>query len=100
MMKHSRLLSFSFVLLLCLAPLSLTAAAAAANDAMPVSVNAKAAVLVDVSTGQVLCAMNEHERFSPASMTKIMPLLLVTEAVEEGRINLNDPVTASATADA
>ncbi len=65
---------------------------------MPVQVNAKSAILVDVSSGQVLAAMNEHERLFPASVTKIMTLLLVMEAVEAGTLNLNDTVTASATA--
>ncbi len=72
--------------------------AADTHDSTPVKINAKAAVLVDVSTGKVLCAQNEHERYSPASMTKIMPLLLVMEAIDSGKINLTDPVTASATA--
>ncbi|MBQ9552181.1 MAG: D-alanyl-D-alanine carboxypeptidase [Clostridia bacterium] len=86
------------VFLICFASLGLFAGAEDAGEAMPVSVNAKAAILVDVSTGRVLCAQNEHERYSPASMTKIMPLLLITEAIDEGKIHLDDKVTASATA--
>lgn len=65
---------------------------------MLVTVNAKAAILVDASTGQVLAAMNEHDRLFPASVTKIMTLLLVMEAVDSGRLNLTDEVVASATA--
>lgn len=64
----------------------------------PVEIKAKAAVLMDVSTGKVLMKYNENERLYPASVTKIMPLLLVTEAIDEGRISLSDMVTVSATA--
>lgn len=65
---------------------------------LPVAVNAKAAILVDASTGQVLAAMNEHDKLYPASVTKIMTLLLVMEAIDSGRLNLTDEVVASATA--
>lgn len=61
----------------------------------PVTVNAKSAILMDASTGQVLFAENENERLYPASVTKIMPLLLFVEALDEGRISLTDVVTAS-----
>ncbi|MBQ8026500.1 MAG: D-alanyl-D-alanine carboxypeptidase, partial [Clostridia bacterium] len=64
----------------------------------PVTVNAKSAILVDVSSGKVLAAMNEHERLYPASVTKIMTLLLVMEAIDAGTLNLNDTVVASPTA--
>ena len=59
---------------------------------------AKSAVLMDVSTGRVLIGYNENERLYPASVTKIMPLLLIVEAIDDGRIALTDTVTASATA--
>ena len=70
----------------------------AVQTEMPVEINAKSAILVDVSSGQVLAAMNEHERLFPASVTKIMTLLLVMEAIDSGKLNLNDTVTASAVA--
>lgn len=73
-------------------------AAESENVSMPVTVNAKSAILVDVSTGKVLAAMNEHERLYPASVTKIMTLLLVMEAIDSGNLNLNDTVVASPTA--
>lgn len=63
-----------------------------------ISINAKSALLMDASTGQVLFAVNEHEKLYPASVTKIMPLLLFMEAIDEGRMNLTDVVTASPTA--
>ena len=64
----------------------------------PVTVNAKSAILMDASTGQVLFAENENERLYPASVTKIMPLLLFMEALDEGRMSLTDVVTASPSA--
>lgn len=75
-----------------------TVCAGAVQSEMPVEINAKSAILVDVSSGQVLAAKNEHERLFPASVTKIMTLLLVMEAIDSGKLNLNDTVTASATA--
>lgn len=64
----------------------------------PIEIKAKSAVLMDVSTGRVLMNYNENERLYPASVTKIMPLLLIVEAIDDGRIALTDTVTASATA--
>lgn len=75
-----------------------TVCAGAVQSEMPVEINAKSAILVDVSSGQVLAAKNEHERLFPASVTKIMTLLLVMEAIDSGKLNLNDTVTASANA--
>ena len=66
--------------------------------AMQVEVNAKAAVLMEANTGSVLMAANAHEQLFPASVTKIMTLLLVMEAVESGQIALTDTVTAGAEA--
>ncbi len=69
-----------------------------ATASVPVTVNAKSAILMDASTGQVLFAENENERLYPASVTKIMPLLLFMEALDGGKISLTDTVTASPTA--
>lgn len=63
-----------------------------------IEVGAKAAVLMDASTGQVLYSFNENEKLYPASVTKIMPLLLFMEALDSGKIALTDTVTASPTA--
>ena len=57
-----------------------------------------AAVLMERQTGTVLYARGEHERLSPASITKVMTLLLVAEAVEAWAVNARDIVTASARA--
>lgn len=63
-----------------------------------VDVNAKSAVLMDFSTGEILYSFNENERLYPASVTKIMSMLLVMEALARGEISLDDIVTASANA--
>ena len=57
--------------------------------------NSKSAYLVEVSTNTVLYAKNENEKMSPASMTKVMSMLLVMEALESGKIKLNDMVVAT-----
>lgn len=72
--------------------------AGSAQETMPVTVKAKAAVLMDADTGKVLMSMNPDQKLYPASVTKIMTLLLVTEALDSGKISLTDTVTASATA--
>ena len=60
--------------------------------------NLGGAYLCEASTGKVLYAENEYNKASPASVTKIMTLLLVCEALSEERIKLNDMVTVSAKA--
>ena len=70
---------------------------AAENDGV-ITISANAAVLMDVTTGKVLYAVNENDKLYPASVTKIMPLLLFMEALDEGKIKLTDVVTASSDA--
>lgn len=55
----------------------------------------KAAILMEASTGKVIYEQNADEALSPASITKIMTLLLIFEAIEQGKINLDDMVTTS-----
>jgi len=59
------------------------------------TINAKAAILVEPLTGKVILEHNAHEALPPASITKIMTLYLIYEAVEQGRINWEDMVTTS-----
>ena len=56
---------------------------------------AKSWVLMDAATGTVLESGNEHERLAPASVTKVMTLLLIMEAIDSGQIAWDDTVTAS-----
>ena len=62
------------------------------------SVAGKSAVLMDVATGTVLYESNANEPLAPASVTKIMTMLLIMEAVDSGSISITDQVTASETA--
>lgn len=52
-------------------------------------------VLMDAATRQVLASKNPHERRSPASLTKMMTLVLCFEALEQGRVSMDDVVSAS-----
>ena len=56
---------------------------------------AKSWVLMDAATGTILQSGNEHEQLAPASVTKVMTLLLIMEAIDAGRIGWDDTVTAS-----
>ena len=64
--------------------------------AQPAPVEAAAAVLMEQETGTILYEQNAHDKLEPASVTKVMTLLLVLEAVDEGRLSLDDMVTVSA----
>ena len=74
-----------------------SAAAVPARAAGP-QVSAKSAVLMDVATGTVLCEQDAHARLAPASVTKVMTMLLIMEAIDSGVIKWSDTVTASETA--
>ena len=69
-----------------------------ANEDEKLDVKAKSYVLMDVSNGKLLLGKNEHERLYPASVTKIMTLLLVIEKIDSGKLSLEDKVTASTAA--
>lgn len=56
----------------------------------------KSAILIEATTGKVLYEQNADEALPPASVTKVMTLLLVMEAIEEGKIKLDDMVSTSA----
>lgn len=58
-------------------------------------IDAKSALLMEASTGKILFAYNENEALPPASVTKIMTLLLVMEAIDSGTIKISDMVQAS-----
>lgn len=59
-------------------------------------ISAPAAVLMDADTGKILYEKNAHEQRACASITKVMTLTLVMEAVDSGKIHMDDVVTASA----
>ena len=79
---------------------ALLSAAVAVSLVLPaqgaaLEIAAPSAVLMDAATGTVLYEKNAHEPLAPASVTKIMTLLLVMEALDSGRISWDDMVTAS-----
>ena len=66
--------------------------------AAEIPLTARSALLMERATGEILFAQNEHEKLEPASVTKIMTLLLTMEAIDSGRIGWQDTVTVSANA--
>ena len=95
-MKNRRFLSlfFSLVLIFTLG----TSALASDGDTGDWEVAAKAALLIDPDTEEILYARNIHERLYPASLTKVMTALLVLEAVDSGKLTMDTVLTASQTA--
>ncbi len=88
------------VITLTLAALLLTAvpSAQAAQSQGALELSCASALLMEKETGTVLYDQNSHEQLEPASVTKIMTLLLVMEALEAGRLTLDELVTVSANA--
>ena len=82
---------FPLMLIICLIMAMAAPSAFALEDP---EINAKAAVLVDLDSGKVLYGHNQDQQRAPASLTKIMTVLLTLEAVDSGRIGLADIVTA------
>lgn len=83
-----RLLLFIFVLNIIF-PLPIKA------EEKGLDVEAKSALLIEPVTGKVIFEKNAHEKFAPASVTKIMTMLLGMEAVDSSKIKLNDKITVS-----
>ena len=64
-------------------------------QAVELNIAGKSACLMDVATGTVLYESNAHEPLAPASVTKVMTMLLIMEAIDSGKIRWEDTVTAS-----
>ncbi len=79
------------VLCLCLILTLIPVRARAVN----MDIAGKSALLMDMATGTVLYEQNAHEKLAPASVTKVMTMLLIMEAIDSGKIGWNDTVTAS-----
>lgn len=76
-----------FLLVLFLCPFSVFA--------IDLASNAKSAIIIEPTTGKIIFDKNSNERLEPASMTKIMTLLLTFEAIDNGRVSLDDMVNIS-----
>jgi len=61
--------------------------------AVDMNIPAKSAVLMDVATGSLLYEQDAHTPLAPASVTKVMTMLLIMEAIDDGRIHWDDTVT-------
>ena len=79
-----------------LAALVLTIGLARPCWGLELTLTSHAALLMEKTTGEILYAQNEHDALPPASVTKIMTVLLTMEAIDSGRIALDDMVTVSA----
>lgn len=82
-------------LFLFLCPLFVSAASTTVSNELELATNAKSALIMEQSTGEVLYEKNSHEKIAPASMTKMMSLLLIMESLDKGKIKLSDEVTVS-----
>ena len=67
-------------------------------ETLDLAPNATSAIIIEASTGTVIYNKNEHEKLAPASMTKMMGLLLIMEQIEKGNLKWDEKVTASANA--
>lgn len=85
-MKRMKYLTFVFVLSILLSVLAFSA---------ELELSSTSACLMEASTGRVLYEMNADEKLEPASVTKIMSLILVFEALDDGRFTLETPVSGS-----
>ena len=65
------------------------------SRAVDLDIKGKSALLMDVATGTILYESNSHEPLAPASVTKVMTMLLIMEAIDSGKIGWDDTVTAS-----
>lgn len=57
--------------------------------------NAKSAIMIEASTGEILFQKNKDEKLAPASMTKMMSMLLIMEEIENGNLKWDEMITAS-----
>lgn len=81
--------------LLCLCALLLGILFVPTAQAAPVTTNARSVALMEKETGTLIYAENEHEKLEPASVTKVMTLLLTMEAIDDGRLHYDDVLSAS-----
>ena len=87
-------ISLLMAIILFLEPLSLMGQQQDVSDP-PVQTEAPSVMLMEISTGKVLYEKNAQEQRSPASITKIMTLLLIFEELENGNLKMDEEVTTS-----
>ena len=84
------------ILILCFFMVSIPVQSYAETQIAPIPISTPSYVLMEATTGQIICSSNANEKLHPASITKIMTLLLIFEALESGKIHLEDQVMTSA----
>ncbi len=95
-----RILSFTllFIFTILLLPINLASALEQAEEKAKTdgtNIEARSALLMEPMSGKILYEKNADEKFAPASVTKVMTMLLTMEAVDNGKIKLDDKVTCS-----
>ena len=90
MKKFMQMIACTLVFSFCLGSLGSTA------HAQGISLDAKASLLMEAETGKILHEHNPHEKLAPASVTKVMTMLLIYEALDQEKIKWDDIVTTSA----
>lgn len=78
-----------FLLLILIFPLYVKA------EELVLAENAKSAIMIESTTGEILYSKNPHEKLAPASMTKMMSLILIMENIEKGNLNWDDKIVVS-----
>ncbi|MCC8022634.1 MAG: D-alanyl-D-alanine carboxypeptidase [Clostridiales bacterium] len=102
-MKKKRVYAMLLCMVMLFAAVPVSAAEEQAEDtaqgesaqSAALDVSAKSAILLCADTGDILYEKNPHEKMHPAPITKIMALLLVVSAIEEGQLSLDDQIAAS-----
>ena len=87
-----KIVSFIMAMVIAIIPMNLSFAN---EENTQLSVSSKSAILMDIGSGQILYEKNAHDKLPPASVTKVMTMLLICEALDSGKITLNDSVQIS-----
>ncbi|MGL4569675.1 MAG: D-alanyl-D-alanine carboxypeptidase family protein [Clostridium sp.] len=85
----------SIALIFLMLPITSIAAFAKDKEEGGMKIEAKSALLMEPTTGKIIYEKNTDEKFAPASVTKIMTMLLAMEAVDSGKVDIHDKVTCS-----
>lgn len=95
--KKSIAFVLTFILAVILIPIKTVNASVLEDETKSTGMNieAKSALLIEPTTGKIVYEKNPDEKFAPASVTKIMTMLLTMEAIDNGKIKLEDKVTCS-----
>lgn len=86
---------FSSIICLLLLTATISLPAFAAEKSTELAADAKSAILIERDTGSILYDKNSHEKLPPASMTKIMTMILIMEALEQNKLSMNEKVRTS-----